>query len=89
MARRVRYSWRGIEIAMPWTYPFRLCNLDCWNNGIDWLDKDRKEKCLQAHEQACEISHNRFLRREARKWRKAHPGKKPPPTQHMPGSWVD
>ncbi|POS79576.1 hypothetical protein DHEL01_v202022 [Diaporthe helianthi] len=40
------------------------------------------------YNRAVKIRDDRFARRQARKWRKAHPGEEPPSNQ-VPGTWVD
>lgn len=43
---------------------------------------------VETYKLALKVREGRFARREARKWRRAHPRERPP-TQLMPGSWVD
>lgn len=67
-------------------FPFLPAPVDCVLGKDDSI-LDRLWYRETFH-RAVEIRDNRLARREAKKWRKAHPGKKPPSTK-MPGTWVD
>lgn len=67
-------------------YPFLLAPINCitglYDHRLDGL------WCRKTYSRAIELRDQRFARRQAKKWRKAHPGVKPP-SKTMPGSWVD
>lgn len=67
-------------------FPFVLAPIDC----VMGIDDDILDGlwCRKTYIRAVEIRDNRLARRQAKKWRKAHPGEKPP-SRTMPGAWVD
>lgn len=67
-------------------FPFLPAPIDCVM-GIDDKILDRLW-CRETYIRAVEIRDNRLARRQAKKWRKAHPGEKPP-SRTVPGAWVD
>lgn len=73
-------SWAGK------CYPFLLAPINCimgpFDRRLDGL------WCRETYNRAVELRDQRFARRQAKKWRKAHPGEKPP-SKTMPGTWVD
>lgn len=80
--------WKAENIDTEWgeyCFPFSLSPIDC----IEGLDDIRLEEIWsrETYNLAVEIRNKRLARRQARKWRKAHPGEKPP--SKMPGTWVD
>lgn len=67
-------------------FPFLPAPMDCVL-GMDDSILDRLW-CRETYNRAVEIRYNRLARRQAKKWRKAHPGEKTP-SRTMPGAWVD
>lgn len=67
-------------------FPFLPAPVDCVLGKDDSI-LDRLWYRETFH-RAVEIRDNRLARRQAKKWRKAHPGEKPP-SRTMPGAWVD
>lgn len=67
-------------------FPFLLAPVDCIRGPDD--HRLNKVWCRETYNRAVEIRNKRFARRHAKKWRKAHPGEKPP-SRKMPGTWVD
>lgn len=81
--------WKAENISSGWgkdCFPFLWSPLDCVRDvhgeSLDgtWL--------RETYKRAVEIRDKRIARRQAKKWRKAHPGQKPP-SNKMPGTWVD
>lgn len=68
------------------SFPYILAPIDC----IRGMDDYRLDGlwCRQTYNRAVEIRDSRLARRQAKNWRKAHPGEKPP-SRTMPGAWVD
>lgn len=67
-------------------FPFLHAPIDCIRDTSD----ARLEEvwCRETYNRAVKIRDSRFARRQAKKWRKAHPGEKLP-SRKMPGTWVD
>lgn len=79
------------EPVAAWSYPFRRRNVDLFS--VDrrlFVGKpcDMGRHGPETQQLALAIREGRFARREARRWRKAHPGHKRH-REKMPGSWVD
>jgi hypothetical protein len=67
-------------------FPFLLSPIDLINGENDYMLE--KPWCRETYNGAVELRDKRFARRQAKKWRKAHPGEKAP-SNKMPGTWVD
>lgn len=81
--------WSAIDQNRYWNeicFPFRPAPMDCLL-GVDDFVLDGLW-CRETYNRAVEIRDNRLARRQAKKWRRAHPGQKPP-SRTMPGAWVD
>lgn len=67
-------------------FPFSLSPMDSVKRvGDYWL---RGLWRRETYNRAVELRDQRFARRQAKKWRKAHPEERPP-SKTMPGTWVD
>lgn len=81
--------WKVENILSGWgeyCFPFLWPPLDCVR-GVEDRNLDRPW-LRETYSRAVEIRDKRIARRQAKKWRKAHPGEKPP-SNKMPGTWVD
>ena len=67
-------------------FPFLLSPIDLINGKHDYTLEE--PWCRETYNVAVELRDKRFARRQAKKWRKAHPGEKAP-SNKMPGTWVD
>lgn len=83
-------KWLAYDANDKFNFPFRLRNL--YLHLIPYSDLGRHPRKAYVNQQgfkdASKIRQKRFERREARKWRLAHPGQTPR-TEKMPGSWVE
>ena len=75
------YRWWGHKC-----FPFLLAPIDCIEGTTDY--RLAELWCRETYTRAVEIRDKRFARRQAKKWRKSHPGEKPPSSK-MPGTWID
>ncbi|ROW12759.1 hypothetical protein VMCG_00084 [Cytospora schulzeri] len=71
-----------------YNYPFMVAQLDLYSGLALDGPFGRRPYYVDTIRLALKIREGRFARREARKWRKAHPRERLP-TQMIPGSWVD
>lgn len=67
-------------------FPFYLSPIDCMEGPDGGVVVDQWYR--STYNRAVEIRDKRLARRQAKKWRKAHPGERPP-SDKMPGTWVD
>lgn len=86
--------WKAENIDTEWgeewgeyCFPFSLSPIDCIIEGLENIML-KETWSRETYNLALEIRNKRLARRQAEKWRKAHPWDKPPSTK-MPGTWVD
>lgn len=75
----------NIDLAR-YCFPFLPSLIDCILGPHD--QRLNQPWCRKTYNQAVEVRDRRIARRQAKRWRKAHPGEKPP-SNRMPGTWVD
>lgn len=81
--------WKAENIGAEWRqycFPFLLSPINCITGLDDYRLDDVWSR--KTYSRGVELRDQRFARRQAKKWRKAHPGEKPP-SKKMPGTWVD
>lgn len=80
-------SWKaGSYYRGSGPFPFLLSPLDRINVNDEVLNGPW---CRETYNRAVEIRDKRFMRRQAKKWRKSYSGEMPLSKNKMPGTWVD
>lgn len=77
--------WKARHFYGDSHFPFLLCPLDHIKMGDYRMNRPWGRETFN---RAVEIRDKRIARRQAKKWKKAHPGEKPL-SDKMPGTWVE